>query len=251
MTSKENKSSEVPIYRYIDTENSEFRPASGDSEIELITEHIEKHFGKIESVFHEIVSEFVHLDIHHILPNDTFPFHILVTSGMSDKPMNVPVGQNEDRFAELCILLPKDWPIETEKYKLLDDVFKDENSFWPIRWLKLIARFPHEFDTWIGWGHTIPNGEAADPFSDNTKLGCMLIMPGISLPLSFFDLKVSGEKTIKFFCLYPLYKEEMNYRLQKGTDKLLEKFDKYKISDVININRQNTCLKTGLFGLWK
>lgn len=164
--------------------------------------------------------------------------------------MNVPVGQSEDRFAELCILLPKDWPIQTENYKLLEEVFKDENSFWPIRWLKIIARFPHEFDTWIGWGHTIPNGEAANPFSDNTKLGCMLIMPGISLPLSFFELKVSDEKTIKFFCLYPLYKEEMNYRLQKGTDKLLEKFDKYKISDVININRPNTCLKTGLFGLW-
>ena len=250
MTSKENKSSEVPIFRHVETAHRDFRPVSGDSEIELITEHIEKHIGKIESVFHEVVSELVHLDILHILPSDKFPFHIFVTLGMSDKPMNVPAGQSEDRFAELCILLPKDWPIQTENYKLLEEVFKDENSFWPIRWLKIIARFPHEFDTWIGWGHTIPNGEAANPFSDNTKLGCMLIMPGISLPLSFFELKVSDEKTIKFFCLYPLYKEEMNYRLQKGTDKLLEKFDKNKISDVININRPNTCLKTGLFGLW-
>ena len=245
----ENEASEIPIYRHTDRPK-EFIPASGESEIERISEHIENNLGNIDSVFHEIVSELVHIDIHYIKPSDRFPFHIFVTSGMSDKPMNVPDGLSDHRFAEICLLLPMDWPLNADNYKLLNEVFKDENSYWPIKWLKIIARFPHEFNTWIGWGHTIPNGETAEPFADNTRLGCMLVMPSISLPRDFFELKINSEKTIKFYCLYPLYKEEMEYRLKAGTDKLLDRFDKYKIKDILSLDRPNVCLKKGLFGLW-
>jgi hypothetical protein len=55
MTENEDISSEVPIYRHIEKEHRDFRPVSGNSEIELISEHIEKHLGNIDSVFHEIL----------------------------------------------------------------------------------------------------------------------------------------------------------------------------------------------------
>ena len=42
----------------------------------------------------------------------------------------------------------------------------------------------------------------------------------------------------------------MNYKLKKGSDALLAKFDKYLVSDIVYIDRENTCAKKGLFGLW-
>ena len=37
--------------------------------------------------------------------------------------------------------------------------------FWPIQMLKFLARFPHEYKTWLGWGHTIPNKISSMCFS--------------------------------------------------------------------------------------
>jgi hypothetical protein len=218
--------------------------AFGDSDnIELISNHIERNVGKIDSVFHEIVSDFVHIDIHWVKPTIEFPFHTLVTSGMSDLQMNAPEGMEEYKFAELCVLLPESWKID-------EISFKDENNYWPIRWLKTIARFPHEYKTWINEGHTIPNGDNAEPFAKNTKLGCILLLPSYMIGEKFFNLKISEEKTINFFYLCPIYKEEMEFKLKNGVNDLLDKFDKYDISEVINVSRKNTCMKKGLFGLW-
>jgi len=249
MTGKGKQTSEISTHKYSQNDDREFQPVFAGSDAELIIEHIEYHLGKIESVYHEPITNLVHIDINYVKPSDRYPFHIFITSGMSDLPMTVPEGSEEHKFAELFILLPKDWPVPTENFQIVEDAFKNEIYYWPIRWLKIIARFPHEFKTWIGWGHSIPNGEAASPFAENTKLGCLLLLPSISLPVDFLELVINPEKTVKFYCLYPLYKEEMEYRIRKGTDRLLERFDRFKISDVIIINRQNTCLKKGFWRL--
>ncbi len=244
MTEQEKSESGNPIYRYDNVKPKEFTPAFGEEEsIDAILTHIEQNIGEIESVFHEVVSDLVHIDVYWVKPTKDLPFHALITSGMSDKPMTVPEGLEEHQFAELCILLPNSWSINEE-------AFKDENNYWPVRWLKKIARFPHEYDTWIGYGHTIPNGKHADPFAENTKFGCMLLLPSLTLGSEFYNLKINEEKTINFYCLYPLYKEEMDFKLKKGTNDLLDKFEKYHVLDVINLSRENTCLKKGLLGLW-
>lgn len=251
MTEKEYSGSGNPIYRYKDKENREFKPAFGDGEhIEQISRHIEAYVGKIETVFHEIISDIVHIDIHWVKPSEKYPFHTLVTSGMSDLPMKVPEGYDVNKYLELCVLLPETWSFDGKYYSTMEDAFKDENNYWPLRWLKTIARFPHEYETFLGYGHTIPNGENADPFADNTKLGCMLLLPSLSLGNQFFELTISEEKMINFYCLYPLYKEEMDFKLKKGTDALIDKFEKFNVMDIVDINRKNTCIKNGLWGLW-
>lgn len=251
MSLKKYSASGDPIYNYENAEPKEFSPAFGDEEnIEAITNHIEKHVGKIESVFHELVSDIVHIDVHWVKPTEELPYNILITSGMSDLPMKVPEEFEVNKHIELCMLLPEVWNLEAKSYEDMAEVFKDENNYWPIRWLKNIARFPHEYDTWVGYGHTIPNGADAEPFADNTKLGCMILFPSLTLSDDFFELKINAEKEINFYCLYPIYKEEMNFKLKKGSDALISKFEKNNIYDVLDINRTNTCLKKGLFGLW-
>ena len=252
MNEQEFSESGDPIFRYDDVTAKNFVPATGDNDnIIAISDHIEKYIGKVDFVFHEIVSDIVHIDVHWVKPTLEFPFNIFITSGMSDKPMNAPPEANDHRYAELCILLPSDWKISDNSYfQEIHEVFKDEKNYWPIRWLKIIARFPHEYGSWVGNGHTIPNGEDALPYADNTKFGCMIILPSLSLPKDFFKLKVNEEKTIEFYCLYPLYKEEMLFKLKKGRNALIDNFEKYHVDDIVNIKRVNACSKKGLFGLW-
>ena len=237
----EKSESGAPIYRYKEIEKDGITPVSGDSSIDEISAHIEKHFGKVELVFHELISDTVHIDIHWVKPSDKFPFNVLITSGMSDLPMTTPPGYEDKKYAELCICLPADW-------KISESDFQDEANYWPIRWMKILSRFPHEYKTWLAQGHTIPNGDPAQAYHDSTKLNTMLLYYSVILPEEFHVLELPNKK-IDFYSLYPLYSEEVNLKLKKGTESLFDGFDKYNVSDVLDINRPNTVRKKflGLF----
>jgi hypothetical protein len=227
-----------PIYRYEGVAPAPFELASGDEDtVAAISAHIERHLGPIAGVFHELISDQVHLDVYVVNPSADFPFYTLITSGMSDRPMTVPPEANPDEappYAELCILLPSTWRIPGP-----GETFADDNAYWPISWLKLVARLPHEYHTWLGFGHTIPNGEGAEPFADDTELGCMLLLTAISLPEEFQTLPLNDAKIVQFYTLYPLYREEMGLKMHQGVGALLDRFEEFNISDVLDLTRPN------------
>lgn len=209
--------------------------ALGDSEaIEAISAHIETHLGEVEGVFHELLSDLVHIDVHWVAPRAERPFHTLVTSGMSDKPMNAPPEFEEYRFAELLICLPPDWPISQEK-------FQDERIYWPVRWLKFLARFPHEMDTWLFYSHTVPNGEPPEPLAPGTKLCCWVLLNPVLAPEEFAELEVGPDKTVHFLSIVPLYEEEMSFKLEHGIDPLIEKLAEAEVSELLDAGRPNLC----------
>ncbi|HZT78842.1 MAG TPA: suppressor of fused domain protein [Gemmataceae bacterium] len=230
----ERSASGSPVYRH-ETRTKEFTPAAGDSEnIEAISDHIETHIGKVAGVFHEIVSDLVHIDVHVVEPTDDRPYHTLVTSGMSDLPMTVPEGAEDWRFAELVISLPPDWPLTQE-------AFQDERNYWPVRWLKMLARLPHEYDTWLGWGHTVPNGDPPRPFAANTKLCCALLLTPMLTPEEFWQLRTDDDRTINFYALVPTYHEEMAFKLKNGVEALLERFGEEGVTELLDVKRTNVC----------
>ena len=237
----EKSESGAPIYRYKEQEREGLTPVSGDSSIEQISAHIEQHIGKIEKVFHELVSDIVHIDIYWVKPSEKFPFHVLISSGMSDLPMSTPKGYEDFSYAELTICLPAEW-------KISEADFQDEGNYWPIRWMKILSRFPHEYKTWLANGHTIPNGDPAYPFHPSTKLNTMMLAESVILPEDFLVLELP-KKQIHFYALIPLYTEEVNLKLKKGSEALYAGFDKYNVSDVLDIHRPNT-IKKKLFGLF-
>ena len=238
----EKSESGSPIYRYTNEDKNEFKGAGGDSSMDEISDHIEAHIGEIHMVFHEIVSEQVHIDVHWVKPTKEHPFHTLITSGMSDKPMNTPEGVEGCDYAELSICLPEEWKISEED-------FKDENNYWPIRFLKYLARFPHEYNTWLSYGHTIPNGNPPEAFAENTKLNTMILLPSILFGDKFPILELEN-KTITFYTLIPLYDEEVALKMAKGVDALFAGFDKFGLTDVLQINRPNTIVKKKFLGLF-
>ena len=104
-----------PIYRH--KEATPWQAAKGEECIEQISGHIEQHLGPIETVFHEIASDMVHIDVHFVKPTSTFPFVRLVTSGMSDLPMTTPEESEAPQFAELLITLPADWHLDQKSFE--------------------------------------------------------------------------------------------------------------------------------------
>jgi hypothetical protein len=231
-----------PIYNYKDVAPKAFEPASGDTSIEEISEHIEKYIGKIDMVFHELISDKVHIDVHWVKPTAARPFHTLITTGMSDKPMTTPPGVENSAYAELSICLPENWKISEED-------FKDEKNFWPIRLLKYTARFPHEYDTWLGYGHTMPNGNPAEPFAENTQLNTMLLLPSIVFDKQFHQLDLPG-KLIHFYTIIPIYTAETDLKLKKGVEGLFDGFDKHGVNDILDINRPCSVPRKKIFGLF-
>ena len=213
----------------------------GEDSIEAISNHIEKHLGPVATIYHEIVSDTVHLDVHIVEPREDFPFFRLVTSGMSDLPMTVPAGADVPRYAELIMTLPGAWTHG-------QDVFEDERWYWPVRLIKTLASLPHKYDTWLGPGHTVPNGNPAEPYAPDTALCGALIFPSATVPDAFHQLRIDDAKSIMFYSVVPLYAEEMRYKLKAGADKLLDRFDGAGITDIVDPLRPNVARKR--FGLF-
>ena len=200
-----------------------------EEEMEAVEGHIQQYFGKVENVFHELVSPDIHVDICMVPPTEERDYYTLVTMGMGAHRMNVPEELAEYKLerAELAIALPADWKLDQES-------MKDEKWYWPIRLLKSLARLPINCDSWLGHGHTVENRE---PFADNTKL-CTATLIG---PQDTEDgsevCTLPGGEEVNFYQVIPLYEDELDYKLEHDADALLNKMR--GISFVVNPTRQN------------
>lgn len=188
-----------------------------EDEIDIIEKHIEHYYGNFEFVFHEKVSPDIHVDICLIPPSEECNWYTLVTMGMGAHLMNVPNQLKEEQLerAELVICLPEYWKLDKEH-------LKDEKWYWPIRLLKELARFPGENNTWLGWGHTVSYD---GPLSYTTELcASILINPPCGNVGGDTCTLPDGEE-VNFYQVIPLYRDELEYKLKNGTQKLLDKMN--------------------------
>jgi hypothetical protein len=223
-----------PVYRHTPRDR-EFEPAFGNARtIEAIGRHVGRYVGKIEHVFHEVASDLVHVDIHLVPPQPNRDFVTLVTTGMSDRPMIVPPDCDAPTYAELLLCLPADWPLDQAD-------LKDDANYWPMRLLKFLARLPHAYDTWLGFGHTVPNGDPTGPFDASTGLCCALIVPPTLFDERFEQLALSDDKVVQIYAVIPIYAEEMEFKLRHGTEELLRRFAAVGICELLDPRRPNVC----------
>ena len=206
-----------------------------EEEMKTVEDHIQKYFGKFEQVFHELVSEYIHVDICIVPPSKDRNYYMLFTMGMGVHRMNVPDSFEEEKGkferAELAIALPKNWKVGDSA----------EKWYWPIRLLKSLARLPIESDSWLGWGHSIDHEE---PFADNTKL-CASVLIDVQGPeMGGQDLVLPNGEQVNFYQVIPIYREELNYKLNHDTEALLEIMG--NVSLVVDPKRPN-CTQTEEF----
>ena len=199
---------------------------------EWISEHINKHFDERHiRVFHEILSLDFHLDVYFI--NDpNRKYNILLTSGMSLMEMNIDVETPEKdnlRFGELMLLIPKNLT--------LDMVYTGKNkNDWVISMLKESAKFPHFYDTWLGVGHTIQANEEYEPYSDECNFYGVVLLPSATFQDEFTKIQ-KEDRVINLYSVFPLYKEEIEYKRKHGFSEFWKKLVDSNPREIIDLKR--------------
>ena len=171
---------------------------------------VAEHFGPYSKVFHEKVSEDIHVDVIVVPPTGETPYYTLVTMGMGAYPMAVPenIKPYEAERAELVFFLPDDWPLASNR----------REDLWPLLSLIKMARYPMQQNTWLGAGHTVPLPV------DETDFGGLMLLDIANLEENFPELRLPGFGRINFYALMPLYREELAYKRQHGFDTFLALF---------------------------
>ena len=107
----------------------------------------ERLFGKALSVSHELLPLVPHIDVYIFQRSHGGQVvYALVTGGMSDLEMTLPRRAGEvPRRVELIFYCAE----PREEY---------------IATLRWVAHFPHDSKSWLGHGHTMPNGNPPAPF---------------------------------------------------------------------------------------
>lgn len=206
--------------------------------VDAVTGHIEKHFGPVERVLHEIVSTYVHVDLHVVMPTKERPVITVVTSGMSERAMP------GDLYAELMLILPPTWPTD-------DPAFETDEAYWPFRLLKQLARLPHEYQTRLWKGDTVPNGDPPRPYARDTKLCGALIAPMVLPRDEGADSFVYDGHEIALLSVWPLHADEMQVKLDQGLDRFYDLLDEAELTEILDPRRPSAVPRRRRRGLFR
>ena len=205
-----------------------------EEELDEYESYVQKCLGEYESVFHEMVSPDIHLDIILIPETEACPYKKLVTMGAGAYKMNVPKEYKKYNLehAEYVIYLPANWDIQSS----------EEKDYWPIRLLKNIARLPIYCNTWLAYGHTLQAKADGSPYVDGIKFNNSILCDALGMDGKFMNLKMSSGKEICFYQIVPIYQEELDLKTNKGADELLQLLSENETFPVIDVNRKNVAI---------
>jgi hypothetical protein len=184
------------------------RKSEGDRVlIEAVSAHVTKHVGRIESVYHDKDSRWVHLDVHAVPTKDAL---VLCTSGMSERPLRLMGRDKTKIWTELVMILPKGWPFD-------DRSLTSPEKFWPFAWLRFLGRQPHRTNVAVNANETLgpmspPDGPRA------TRFDGVLFLPSTRLP----KLDMVG-RSIEHLAVCPIHASELAHARAEGYRSLVEK----------------------------
>jgi hypothetical protein len=210
-----------------------------DAWLQQVRSHVERHIGSIDRVFPGDPAS-GSADVLLNKPVNSRPYHTLVTAGMSSAAMLVPPEVNAPRRLELMMTLPEGWQSDSD--------ITDLRVHWPTRLLQSLSLVAREHGRWLGWGHTVANGEPPQPYAPNTELCGVIIAPSLLVPVAFYEPTFNGER-VAFYSAIPLYREELDLKQREGMAVLLERLLNKDINDVVYLKRKNVAKKKR-FGLF-
>lgn len=188
----------------------------------------EEFFGKSLTISHELLPLIPHIDVYTFKRTFTKKdgseqaFYTLVTGGMSDLEMTLPRRAHDaPRRVELIFYCAE----PQEKY---------------IATLRWVAHFPHSAKSFLGHGHTMPNGDPPAPFWGSSELDTLLFMPPIvkkdqTLP----DKLQLGGQPVYFLWVVPLTTAECNFKLRNGFEAILGLFQKHRHPYIFDPTRKS------------
>lgn len=201
--------------------------------IDAIDIHLSQLIGEDEVIeLYDNDLETEPVDLLWIKPNAYRPYVILMTCGISAKPMRIP-ADTKGRFAELVMLLPPD-------ANIADHESKDEAKRWPFDHLRQIGHIVLSSNSYISFGKVFNYDEDDNFCFPGTNFNSSVILNSKTLPEAFVKIKFNAE-IIHLFTVTPLYLQEFLYLEQHNVNMLLDRFNESQISEVLDTNRLVTC----------
>lgn len=159
---------------------------------------------------------------------------ILMTSGLSECKMKVHDRHQGEEYVELYFLLPPYWKEE--------DLSKSQNE-WVFTCLLNIKNHIQQKNTWFGHGHTFSFTDLETPLFKSTKETHFIVSDPIALDDYLKPLSVN-DKTIHFLSIIPVFKNELHYKEARGTFKMFEKFQQYRVTEKMDGYRETVIKST-------
>lgn len=218
------------VIEFLEDQNGPSTTPSNNNHHDEILEHITTYFGPVKNTINETIpGSRVSISVHIIPPSKKNDFITLVTTGMSDVPIDYSNEEDTFKYAELLIKLPSNWIIEKE-------TMNDQSWCWPFQWIRKIAHIPHIYDGWIDEEVILHNGEPPQPFASNTKLSSIMVCRPREIELESVH---TNQGDIQVYTLVPIYEEERNLALEKGHKYLINKMLEKGVTDVLYTKRMN------------
>ena len=181
--------------------------------LETIANHVSQYIGPVEG-FLELGQHYEgapEIQLLHIPATENKPFQVLVSSGMSSKPMPVPEDANSSTRVELVMGLPEEFDLANN----------NPDHIWPVQLLASLAHFPTELGAWLGIGHSIPNGSPPEPYSPGTQFCCAAIGPALLIPMEGQSCPHPQGYQVSFLGVVPIFKHEMELKIEQRCTRLI------------------------------
>jgi hypothetical protein len=188
---------------------------------ELREQVYEEFFGTEATVSHEVLPMTPHIDVYIYPPGHAGrPFYTLVSSGMSDMPMEIEEGVDRSCRRREIILY-----CEAPEEEYIDMV-------------RFFARFPFRYSTWLGAGHTVPNGDPPEPMFENSELVAVVLTgPVVRSDSELADKLVLDGDPVQFLWPIPITGAELDLKLKRGYNALMDRFNEVKHPVILNPHR--------------
>lgn len=147
-------------------------------------------------------------------------FYTVVTSGMSDAPMNVPEGGSGAR-AEIIL-------------------YVDEPTEQHVNVLRWLARIPHDQGRWYCPGTTMNNGNPPQPIFEGSRLDCFFFLPTYVTPdCDLAKHLVLGKDPVSFLWLVPITSKECAFILKRGPQEFVARMTESENPIVLDEQRRS------------
>ena len=149
---------------------------------------------------------------------------LLMTNNLSAYNMPVLEKYKGKEHNELYFCLPSYWDLND---------FSNENMNWVFTALFRLQKFVVEKNTWFGVGHTIPFSNPMKSISTNMKQSYFFLNNPIFLKNELTPLKKENY-SINFLAVVPIFEDEFDYKLGKGTFKFQRKLANQNVTELLD-----------------
>lgn len=161
------------------------------------------------------------------------PVSVLMTNGLSDYEMPVPEKWKGREFNELFFCLPSYWEWED---------MSNPRTNWVFDKIDFLAKYVLENKTWFGPGHTMKVSKEGGSLSETMKQDYFILSKPLLLEQELATMKVNG-RDINFLAIIPIFSDELDYKMGKGTHKIVQKFRQKGVTEKLDDFR-GTVLKS-------